>query len=155
MKVCFRCKIEKPFVDFSVAKRNKDGFQSYCKECTAEYRQENKEKLNEYSRNARQTSTYRNTWLKRTYGITLEQYVDLLTLQGGGCAICGVTSNGERAGKEMSFCVDHDHSCCPGKKSCGKCVRGLLCNNCNFGIGSLRDSIPLLQSAINYLQEHQ
>lgn len=49
--------------------------------------------------------------------------------------------------------VDHDHNCCPGSdKSCGKCVRGLLCKKCNTGIGMLGDSVEGLEQAVQYLK---
>ena len=63
----------------------------------------------------------------------------MLAAQDGKCAICGTTSTGNR----KAFHVDHDHK--TGK------VRGLLCSNCNTGIGNLRDDIGLLNRAIEYL----
>lgn len=70
----------------------------------------------------------------------------MLEAQGGGCAICGTPPNGRR------LSVDHDHSCCPGVKTCGKCVGGLLCNRCNVGIGNLQDSPEILERALAYLR---
>ena len=65
------------------------------------------------------------------FGITLERYQAMLTAQGGCCAVC------RRSASEFprAFHVDHDHACCPGKKTCGNCVRGLLCPNCNKNLG--------------------
>jgi Recombination endonuclease VII len=80
----------------------------------------------------------------KQYGITLEQWDGMLIAQGGRCAICPVIL--------LDPHVDHDHSCCPGRKSCGKCVRMLLCKNCNTGLGCFLDSIPILKSAIEYLE---
>lgn len=48
--------------------------------------------------------------------------------------------------------IDHDHACCSGKKSCGKCIRGLLCSNCNCGLGNFHDDIDRLEKAITYLK---
>ena len=59
------------------------------------------------------------------YGLTPQQYKAILVLQGGGCGFCS------RPPGRRRLAVDHDHSCCPGKTSCGKCVRGLLCWTCN------------------------
>lgn len=61
--------------------------------------------------------------VKHYYGLDWDQYQEMIRVQGGRCAIC--------RRKPKQFCVDHDHSCCPGEKSCGKCVRGLLCRPCN------------------------
>jgi hypothetical protein len=47
--------------------------------------------------------------------------------------------------------VDHDHNCCPSKKTCGKCIRGLLCMDCNRGLGYFRDDTARLDRAISYL----
>lgn len=91
--------------------------------------------------------------LRRRFGLSLLQYNDMLASQGGGCAICG-TETSLKGGKPIRFSVDHDRSCCPGDHSCGTCVRGLLCNHCNVGVGHLRDNVELLQSAIEYLKRH-
>jgi hypothetical protein len=64
---------------------------------------------------------------------TLEEYEELLELQNGRCLICKKTE--EENGRRLAW--DHDHLCCPGKKSCGKCVRGLLCTSCNLAVGRL------------------
>lgn len=85
-------------------------------------------------------------WLRRTYSITMEEYDRLKAQQGDACAICLTTDSGARA-----WHVDHDHACCPGRKSCGECVRGLLCHRCNTGIGYLRDSTDSMERAIAYL----
>jgi hypothetical protein len=83
----------------------------------------------------------RHNELTRKFGITLEQYDELLRAQGGFCAICGETNCDSRA-----LAVDHDHK--TGK------VRGLLCGNCNRGIGNLRDNQAILQRAIEYLNAY-
>lgn len=82
---------------------------------------------------------------KRLFGISKERYEALLAEQGGGCGICGGQSGKQR------FAIDHDHSCCPTERTCGQCVRGLLCHMCNHGLGQFRDSPGLLHRAIAYL----
>jgi hypothetical protein len=67
--------------------------------------------------------------VERTYGITKELYDLLYRLQGGKCYVCQIST-----GKARRLAVDHDHRCCPGPKSCGKCVRGLACGHCNHDI---------------------
>jgi len=83
------------------------------------------------------------------YGLTMEQYHKLLEDQAYGCKICGLKESTYR--KRLS--VDHDHSCCPGSKSCGNCVRGLLCHHCNAALGNAKDSVETLQKMINYLKK--
>ena len=85
----------------------------------------------------------RSWTLEQKYGITLEQYDAMALAQGGVCPICHRTPR--------TWSVDHDHSCCDEKASCGGCVRGLLCNNCNAGLGLFRDDLEALARAINYL----
>ena len=76
----------------------------------------------------------------KKFGITLEEFNSILTQQDGKCAICGYS---DRSDKNFFPVVDHDHL--SGK------VRGLLCMNCNMGIGKFKDDISRLKSAINYL----
>jgi len=63
------------------------------------------------------------------YGITYERYQELLALQEGVCAIC---KKPDHLGKRLA--VDHDHKCCEGRRSCGRCVRALLCSRCNKNV---------------------
>ncbi len=89
--------------------------------------------------------------LRVRYGISVQQYDAQLAKQGGGCAICGEVN---RSGRRLH--VDHDHSCCrSGARSCGKCLRGLLCSACNTGIGQLQESPRLMLLAIEYLTKGQ
>lgn len=83
----------------------------------------------------------------RRYKLTPDGYAALLAEQGGGCAICGV-----RPDDADSLHVDHDHACCAARKrSCGKCVRGLLCSPCNVMLGGARDDLATLRRGIEYL----
>lgn len=82
-----------------------------------------------------------------TYSITPEQYAAILAHQGGVCFIC------RRAPRSKRLAVDHDHSCCSGPVSCGRCVRGLICRACNRDVlGHLADSVDALRRAIDYLE---
>lgn len=100
---------------------------------------------------ARQTSDERLRQGLSRYGIGLAEYRQMLESQGGVCAICG---NSPYA-SVRNLSVDHDHSCCAGNRSCGKCVRGLLCLRCNNAIGLLRDSPEVVQSAVDYLVQRK
>lgn len=86
-------------------------------------------------------------WSK--YRLSLEAYEEMLAAQGRACAICGVTAPTDV--RTSRFHVDHDHACCPGPKSCGKCVRGLLCHACNTALGNFQDDPRRLLAAVAYL----
>lgn len=90
---------------------------------------------------------FRDNNLKK-YGLTFASYTALLAKQDGRCAICGTDKADNRGSR---FHVDHNHRCCPGKKSCGKCIRGLLCEDCNLGLGKMKDDPRNLQNAAAYL----
>lgn len=72
----------------------------------------------------------------------------MLEEQDGRCANlgCRIDNPGKRG-----WMVDHDHSCCAGNRSCGKCVRGLLCTRCNVMLGMSRDSVSALLGGASYL----
>jgi hypothetical protein len=77
----------------------------------------------------------------------------MLGEQHGLCAICGrpERSVSKKTGKLYPLAVDHDRSCCFGYRSCGRCVRQLVCRNCNVLIGMAGDNPELLLAAITYL----
>lgn len=85
--------------------------------------------------------------LKIKFGITLEQYNELLESQNHRCAICNEKENIIHHGTKevIKLSVDHCHTT--------KKIRGLLCSRCNFGIGYFKDSIELLGNAIKYLEK--
>lgn len=86
-------------------------------------------------------------YILKTYNLTIQQYWALYEAQGGHCALC------QRAtGKAKRLAIDHDHACCPGSTSCGRCVRGLLCGPCNKFLGHARDLIEFFQRCIDYLK---
>ena len=82
------------------------------------------------------------------YGLTIERYHQMLEDQDYSCKICGLKESTYR--KRLS--IDHDHSCCPGEGSCGKCIRGLLCHHCNTTLGNVKDNVETLQAMIEYLK---
>lgn len=82
-----------------------------------------------------------------TYNVIPERYASMFDAQGGVCAVC---ERPDATGRDLS--VDHDHACCRGSRSCGQCVRGLLCTRCNLGLGRLQDSPELVSRASAYLR---
>ena len=82
----------------------------------------------------------------RRYGITLEQYDDMMLKQDGVCAICKQRETMKnKHGITVNLSVDHDHE--TGQ------VRGLLCRNCNVGLGNFSDDIRVMRVAISYLSK--
>lgn len=94
---------------------------------------------------ARCKACSRRASLWKFYRLTLERFNEILDSQGGGCAIC-------RRVQVRGWHVDHDHACCPEGRTCGLCVRGILCSNCNTGIGMLQENEETLESALSYLR---
>lgn len=84
------------------------------------------------------------------YSLTLTQYRAMWAAQAGTCKLC----RQEPSGRSRVLAVDHDHTCCPGQSSCGKCVRGLLCDRCNNGLGCFGDNPRLLRAAADYVENH-
>lgn len=67
------------------------------------------------------------------YSLTPEQMSALIEASEGRCAVCEIFFSPDTQATRME--VDHDHACCPGIRSCGQCVRGLLCHSCNLLVG--------------------
>ena len=82
------------------------------------------------------------------FGITVDQYLEMLAAQDGRCAWC--ERRPYKGGKRLQ--VDHDHQCCPGRNSCGKCVRGLVCQTCNQNLHFYRDDPALVGRGVAYLE---
>jgi hypothetical protein len=80
----------------------------------------------------KRTISTRDKNLRSFYGITEAQYNELLEKQNGVCAVCG-----KKQKEKRPLFVDHNHACCPGVRSCGKCIRGIVCTGCNTLIGFL------------------
>lgn len=119
---------------------------TYCKACNAEYQREwrknNRKKAREISRkgNKKLTPERRRAYkLKNMYGLTMEKFESLLQDQENACAICLEEFDSSPA-------VDHNHE--TGE------VRGLLCHQCNFALGNVRDNPVLALRVADYLIQH-
>ena len=150
-KKCANCKNVKPIGSFS---RCGLRFQPYCTDCSNGYSKERNRKFKETGKNIeinRFDYIERRRWakLKSKYGLSKDDYYKILSKQNGVCAICKQAEK-ERDGQRqqlLELSVDHDHK--TGK------VRGLLCRQCNIGIGRLQERVEILQNAIEYLLHHK
>lgn len=123
-----------------------DNFQWVPTRFEAPYK--NGEDRRKYDKEHRQSCRdhYKQYELERTFGITLEQYQQMLVAQNGVCAICKQPETEVRRGKLQMLSVDHCHKT--------NAVRALLCGFCNRGIGYLRDDPALVRSAADYIEAH-
>ena len=112
-----------------------------------EWRKRNREKCCQATANWRTRNPHYESdrKLNERYGITLEKYSNMWTNQNGRCAICGnkETARHNRSNEVQKLAVDHCHL--TGK------VRGLLCQDCNRGLGKFHDDPERLRKAIEYL----
>jgi Recombination endonuclease VII/HNH endonuclease len=81
--------------------------------------------------------------LREDFGLSLEQYKEMHDRQNGKCAICNEPETQMRNGKIKALAVDHSHKT--------GAIRGLLCSDCNTGIGKLKDDPTIILSAYRYL----
>jgi hypothetical protein len=145
-KTCSKCKQSKPLTRefFHICRSNKDGFLAICKICKRSY----DEKYRSYYSALRKKWFLKNpdakkrSFLRKRYGLSLEEWQRLFNEQNGCCKICGTVMS-ESGNTSKSCCVDHCHA--TGK------IRGLLCHSCNSAIGLLSENIETLKSAITYL----
>jgi hypothetical protein len=150
-KTCAKCLENKPITSFYKNPRMADGLYSACGACTSrlggEWSKRNPEKRNRYQRNWRKNHPEKARArdlrhdLKRSCGLTMEQFAQKLEAQNGRCVICGSTKS---SSGNKRFCSDHDHKT--------NKLRGLLCIKCNRGLGLLGDSVAVLIRALQYLQ---
>jgi hypothetical protein len=95
--------------------------------------------------------------LKTQYHLTPERLWEIFHFQGGLCPVCllplgSFDSIGKGSGNQESPQIDHDHKCCPGGRSCGKCVSGILHAKCNRGMGHFHDDPERLRRAAEYIE---
>jgi rubredoxin len=173
-KICRLCGHEKSVSEFNLHHAKVSGsskYRSRCRECETQINKNNpriqknrkaynirnadkiKERKKRYLSNAdnlEKARLYSREYQKKfphkqrerlfkKYGITAQQYDELLLSQNGCCAICGTKKNG----RKKNFVIDHCHN--------SQRVRGLLCTQCNAGLGNYKDSPDLLEKAKQYL----
>ena len=124
MKTCSKCKEDKHLNHFYKDSTSKSGYRTSCKDC-------------------HYTPEQVRTKILKEYGLTTEDYSAMLKAQNNLCAICGNPETATYRGKTKALCVDHCHK--TGE------VRGLLCRECNLGVGYFQDAPNVLRHAIKYL----
>ncbi len=154
VKECKDCGETKDVSEFFRHKASPDGRNYSCKPCmTARNRQWKADNAEAYS--ASQVIRARRWHLKTRFGLTEKEYEEVLAAQNHVCAICTQpeVALDKRTGLVKRLHIDHDHRCCPGQNTCGKCIRGLLCRRCNQTIGHVNDNPELLMAMVRYLKD--
>ena len=163
MKTCTKCGVTKPLFEFYDNKAAKSGKFSACRKCCKIYRILNKARKIEYDQkryaeNADQLKTYQKQYkaenpdkikqnrnkyhLKKRYGLSPQEKQSMLDDQNNCCAICKIEFDDAKATH-----VDHNHDTNE--------LRGILCRNCNLGLGHFKDSKNLILDAVKYLTRYE
>ena len=172
-KFCPSCAVEKTTDKFHKAKKEKDGLQYRCIECSKQYHArryaEQKDKLSQQiakyrSNNKKKLAAAQNVWrknnpdkvkqyqrisnLRKNFGLSVSDYEAIAVKQNGLCDICRQPESfvHKATNTTAQLAVDHCHK--TGK------VRGLLCKSCNTALGIFKDDTKLLLQAIDYLTKH-
>ena len=159
-KLCLDCKLILPIENFRIVRKEDWCISSYCKKCLNK-KKENKLKGTEKQKEKwKRHSKKRKQWLKpankekmrlrhleKKYGMSEQDYKNMLLQQGGVCKLCGglETRVDKITGVVIQLAIDHCHET--------NKVRGLLCGKCNRALGGFQDRVDLLQKAIEYLKE--
>lgn len=122
-KVCTKCKKDLSRTMFYKDHRKSDGLESRCQVCCK--------------------SRSRNKEISMRYGLVETDYEEMLKKQQNKCAICYTSAPGSL--RLNRFSIDHCHKT--------SVVRGLLCVNCNYGLGHFKDNIEILENAVKYLNQ--
>lgn len=155
-KTCTRCKQSLPRAAYSTDRSRSDGLQATCNPCRSDHDQHRLAADPEY---AKRTRANRTQWVKQRrlsdplytrrvrHNLSQSAYEEKMIKQNFSCAICC-----DRFKDIAGVRIDHSHACCPRQGSCGKCVRGILCQPCNVLLGASRENPETLRSAIKYLE---
>lgn len=141
-KRCTTCKDTKPLTDFYSDRTRGDGRQVRCKPCERKIRQAKREANPVYYMGEKLVKYFKGM----TYEQAVLTYNEILKSQNGVCAICKEkeTELSTYSGLPRRLCVDHCHT--TGK------IRGLLCKQCNAGLGNFKDNTVSITNAITYLR---
>lgn len=154
VRPCTRCGEVKTVDNFSPSP-NKNGYASRCKSCINEVSAERNATPEWKAKNAawRQARVdrdpalharaMRDKHLRKTYGITADQWDAMFERQGNVCAICG----SDDPGRSRGWHTDHDHET--------GAIRGILCHGCNVALGHAGDSADRLRAMADYLDSDE
>ena len=138
--MAYKDKNKKREADQRYYSKNKEKIRTYLKR----YRTENKEKIKAKENESKDIGLHR-VWagrLRREYGITVNDYYEMLKSQNNCCAIC----KSHQSNHKRRLAVDHCHTT--------RKVRGLLCTLCNRALGCLKDNITTCYSTMEYLKKN-
>lgn len=138
---CRTCDVLKPIEEFYRVANTKNGIGSECVGCVR-----HRDRLRYRKDPSRRKTEARWGAIKSKFSLTQEQWFQLLSSQGGKCAICDIDLIIMVHRRKNSACTDHDHET--------GAVRGILCTRCNQGIGLLQDQYDVVQRAADYLKRH-
>jgi len=139
-KTCSKCGKKKNTNDFPRRGSSRDGLYAQCKTC--KQRADNLRNSTPRGKAIQRISGHKHR-LRKKYGMTEQDYLEMFRRQNGKCAICSVS----HLELNNPLCVDHNHV--TGN------VRGLLCDHCNNLLGRAKDSIAILDRAKWYLSHYQ
>lgn len=135
LKLCTKCAEWLPETSYYRNSKAKDRLMPNCIKC--------------HSKTYNSAKSLASSRLNK-FNLSEAEYEAKFDSQGRRCAIC----RSDIPKTVQTWSVDHDHACCPGEKTCGECVRGILCRGCNHGLGNFEDSITNLKAAIAYLEKY-
>lgn len=141
---CNKCGLFKVKEKFTTSVSYKDGIRKTCKQCAA--KRQKQYWLNNPDQYAKHKARVKENdkVLKRVFtrhGLSEEEYMVMFKKCNGLCWSCK-----DRPANN----IDHDHNCCKGTYSCGKCVRGVLCSQCNTALGLLKDDSDVIKNLLAY-----
>ena len=144
---CTKCGEIKDESQFRPRPKLMRGYNSWCRECELNANRKRyvpKEKKEKKPIDETKVKfSAKKRMLKHRHSIDYDTYLKMYEDQKGKCKICGVD---KELGGVSGLFVDHCHST--------NKIRGLLCTNCNSGLGKFMDNIELLNNAINYIKQN-
>lgn len=144
-QTCYRCDRTLPLESFNRMSKKKSGHRGECRECQRIDRLRYMAEVDPTEHaERRRASKYRQRFRK-----SLAEVEAIFAEADYSCEACGTHRDDTHNG---TLVLDHNHACCSGEYTCGKCIRGVLCTKCNLGLGALEDSIEKLRRLLTYME---